>query len=96
MPDQSAANDQPQGSIYSHILAHLRPDGPGLEYEGRFLPDEEPPVPNHKALGLRGLHALMVDAWPPGADALVEEIARSDPDRDRRRWATEVLASRSG
>jgi len=36
MPDQSAANDQPQGSIYSRILAHLRPDGPGLEYEGRL------------------------------------------------------------
>jgi len=54
----------------------------------------ESPIPDHKALGLRGLQNLAVDAWPAGADAHVDRVARSDPDRERRRWAMKVLAAR--
>lgn len=53
------------------------------------------PIASNRQLGLNGIETFKAEDWPQGADALVRRVARSDPDDDLRRWATEMLAERA-
>ena len=53
----------------------------------------EGPLVIERRFGLRGLSWFLEDGWrwPPDADDLLDLMARSDPDRYTRGWATDLL-----